>query len=138
MLDIAGIDGALEDLVDALDMHFAVAALRVGGLAFEKPLHLRDRAEAAGGIAFQRFGDDRGIGLVAHHLAGYAGVGCCQPGNDLAVAGVQHEEEAHDLAVAGVQFQVIGTPAHVERSATTTPSCVLPERRAVCRSSVRP
>ena len=34
------------------------------------------------------------------------------PGNDLAVAGIQDEEDAHDLAIASMDLQMVGVPAH--------------------------
>jgi len=44
---------------------------------------------------------------VAHHLAGDAGLCHGRPGNDLAVAGIQDEENAHDFAVPGMDLQMV-------------------------------
>ena len=50
---------------------------------------------------------------IADHLARDAGIGEGKPGDDLAIAGIQDEEDANDLAVSGMDFQMIRTPPDV-------------------------
>ena len=64
---------------------------------FDGLLHL-GRAEAA---------LDGGDHEVAHHLAGDAGLRHGGPGNDLAVEGIEDEEDAHDFAVPGMDLQMV-------------------------------
>jgi len=37
-----------------------------------------------------------------------------RPGNDLAVAGIRHEEDTHDFAVASMDLQTVRAPSHIQ------------------------
>lgn len=55
---------------------------------------------------------DGGNHQIAHQFSRDAGIGDRRPGDDFAVAGVNHERHPHDLA-AGVNFEMIGAPAPI-------------------------
>lgn len=56
---------------------------------------------------------DGGDHEIAHHLARDAGIRDGGPGEDLAVANVNDEENGDDLSIAGVDFQMIGAPTDI-------------------------
>lgn len=50
---------------------------------------------------------------ITHHLARNAAMGDGRPGDDLAVAGIDDEENADDIAVAAFEFEMVRAPADV-------------------------
>ena len=65
--DIARVDDAGEHVVDALIANFAARQiLWEGWLAFKKALYFDLCFEASRGVAFERFLQDRSVGLITH------------------------------------------------------------------------
>nr|WP_228185782.1 hypothetical protein [Stappia indica] len=72
-LDISGIEHAVEQLGDALEVHLAAMVARIGGLAFQEALHLGNALQPAAGEGLQGLLDDAGKRLVAHQELAVSG-----------------------------------------------------------------
>ncbi len=56
---------------------------------------------------------DSGDHQITDHLARDAGIGDSRPGDDLAIAGVDDENDPHHLSIAGMDLQMIGAPTDI-------------------------
>ncbi len=56
---------------------------------------------------------DGGDYQIADHLTGDTGLRDRRPGDDLAVAGIQYDEDTDLLAISGMDLQMVRAPAHV-------------------------